>query len=54
MFTKQEIVDALELAIADHKSQRVVDWSFCEKLAAAIDVVEAAPEKKVVDGTKDH
>lgn len=43
---KQEILDALDLAIADHKAVAgsAVDWGFVAALRAAGRIVDAAPE----------
>lgn len=47
MKTKQEIVAALELAIADHKAtaKSCTDWDFIESLLAARAIVEAAENR---------
>lgn len=46
---KQEIIDALDLAIADHQAfaGQHVDWSFVDALRAARTIVEVAPEVPV-------
>jgi hypothetical protein len=43
---KQKILDALDLAMADHKAfaGSATDWDFVSALGAAKRIVEAAPE----------
>lgn len=49
MQTKQQIIDALQLAVRDHKATAgaFCDWDFVSALRAAEDIVAAAPETTV-------